>query len=478
MVHSEQKMNAIPARSRNDDPGAPNEYTSLFTELQASFKSGRTRDLAWRVQQLEALERMMAEREADIIEALRQDLGRHALETWTAEIAYVAGDAAYCRKNVKRWMRARKVHTPAIAKPGKSWLQPEPLGTVLIIGAWNYPLQLVLAGYAAAIAAGNCAILKPSELAPATSNLIARLIPEYMDTDCVRVVEGGVPETSALLELPFDHILYTGNGKVGRIVMTAAAKHLTPVTLELGGKSPCVVLADANLETTARRIAWGKFTNAGQTCIAPDYILADAGTEAKLLPLMEKVTREMFGDDPRASESYGRIINERHFDRLAALLGSGKVEMGGQTDRAAKYIAPTLLSGVNKDSAVMQDEIFGPILPIVRSENLDEAIDFIRSGDKPLAAYIFTKDAAAEQRFVDEVSCGSTCINDTMMFMAVDELPFGGVGASGMGAYSGEHGFRTFSHMKAVMKRAWWPDVALRYAPYTAKKFRLLRKLR
>jgi aldehyde dehydrogenase (NAD+) len=352
------------------------------------------------------------------------------------------------------------------------------LGTVLIIGAWNYPLQLVLAGYAAAIAAGNCAILKPSELAPATSKLMAKIVPEYMDTDCVRVVEGGVPETSALLELPFDHILYTGNSNVARIIMAAAAKNLTPVTLELGGKSPCVVLPDANLETTARRIAWGKFSNAGQTCIAPDYILTDADTEAKLLPLIEKVLHEMFGDDPQGSDSYGRIVNERHFDRLMGLMQSGKVEMGGQTDRATKFIAPTVLSGVSRDSAVMQEEIFGPILPVVRCNNLDEAIEFIRDGDKPLAAYLFSKDPGAEERFVREVSCGSACINDTMMFMMVDELPFGGVGGSGMGAYSGEHGFRTFSHMKAVMKRGWWPDVALRYAPYTQKKFDWMRKLR
>ncbi|MBT8091406.1 MAG: aldehyde dehydrogenase family protein, partial [Gammaproteobacteria bacterium] len=425
-----------------------------------------------------ALERMMKEREGDIIDALHQDLGRHGLESWTAEIAYVAGDAAYFRKNLERWMKPRRVHTPMIARPGKSWLQPEPLGTVLIIGAWNYPVQLTLAGYAAAIAAGNCAVLKPSELAPASSSLIARLVPEYMDADCVRVVEGGVPETTALLELPFDHILYTGNGTVARIVMAAAAKNLTPVTLELGGKSPCVVLPDADLETAARRITWGKFTNAGQTCIAPDYVLTDSDTEAKLVPLIEKAAREMYGDDPAASDSYGRIINERHFDRISALLQSGTVAIGGQHDRDTKYIAPTVLTNVDADSAIMQEEIFGPVLPVLRVDSLDEAIAFIRDRDRPLAAYIFTKDSAAEDRFVSKVSCGSTCINDTMMFMAVDELPFGGVGASGMGAYSGEHGFQTFSHFKAVMKRGWWPDFDLRYAPYTQKKFNILRKFR
>jgi aldehyde dehydrogenase (NAD+) len=281
-----------------------------------------------------------------------------------------------------------------------------------------------------------------------------------------------------LLELPWDHILYTGGGNVGRIVMAAAAKHLTPVTLELGGKSPCVVMPDADLMTTARRIAWGKFTNAGQTCIAPDYVLTDADTEKKLVPLIQQAVTEMFGEDPAASGSYGRIVNDRHFERLAAYIGSGDVVIGGETDAASKYIAPTVLTGVSPDSDVMQEEIFGPILPFVQVDDLEAAIRHIRAGDKPLAAYIFTKDSAAEARFLEVVSSGNACVNDTMMFMTVEELPFGGVGPSGMGSYSGEYGFRTFSHMKAVMKRGWWPDLAVRYAPFTAKKFKLLRKLR
>jgi aldehyde dehydrogenase (NAD+) len=370
------------------------------------------------------------------------------------------------------------VSTPLVGQPGKSWVQPEPLGVVLVIGAWNYPLQLVLAVLAAAIAAGNCAVLKPSELAPATSDVVARRVPEYLDSDCVKIVEGAVPETSALLELAWDHILYTGGGNVGRIVMAAAAKHLTPVTLELGGKSPCVVMPDADLLTTARRIAWGKFTNAGQTCIAPDYLLVDAETEKKLVPVLQQVVTEMFGENPEASDSFGRIVNDRHFDRLSGFIASGEVAIGGQTNAETRYIAPTVLTGVSADSRVMQEEIFGPILPILRSADLEASIRFIRASDKPLAAYIFTKDSTAEARFLEKVSCGNACINDTMMFMMVDELPFGGVGASGMGSYSGEPGFRTFSHMKAVMRRGWWPDFAIRYAPFTDKKFKLLRKLR
>lgn len=458
--------------------GAAPNYSPMFADLQATFESGRTTSLAWRTEQLSALERMMVECEQEFMDALNSDLGKHPQESWATEISYVSADTAYCRKRLKRWAKTRRVHTPMVGKPGKSWLHPEPLGVVLIIGAWNYPLQLTLAGLAAAFAAGNCAVIKPSELAPATSAAIARRVPEYLDSECVKVIEGGVPETSALLELPWDHILYTGGGNVGRIVMAAAAKHLTPVTLELGGKSPCVVMPDVNLLTTARRIAWGKFTNAGQTCIAPDYVLVDAETEKKLVPLLQQVVTEMFGDNPEASESYGRIVNDRHFNRLSELIGSGDVAIGGQTNAEARYIAPTVLTGVSADSAVMREEIFGPILPIVRSDDLDASIRLIRASDKPLAAYIFTNNAAAEARFLEQVSCGNLCVNDTMMFMAVDELPFGGVGPSGMGNYSGEHGFKMFSHMKAVMKRGWWPDFAIRYAPFTDKKFKMLRKLR
>jgi len=457
--------------------GTP-DYSNLHAGLVAAFDSDRTRSLAWREEQLRALERMMAECEAEFMEALQEDLGKHPLESFTAEISMVASDAAYCRKHLGKWTRKRRVHTPIVGQPGKSWLQPEPLGVVLIIGAWNYPLQLTLAGAAAAIAAGNCAVIKPSELSPATSAAIARCVPEYLDDACIKVVEGGVPDTGALLELPFDHILYTGGGKVGRIVMAAAAKHLTPVTLELGGKSPCVVLPDADLETTAKRIAWGKFTNAGQTCIAPDYVLTDADTEKKLVPLLGRAIEAMFGENPEASDSYGRIVNDRHFERVSKLVDSGDVAIGGETNAKTRYIAPTVITNVSPDSPVMQEEIFGPVLPVVRADDLDAAIRFIRAGDKPLAAYIFTSDRNAEARFLDKVSCGNACINDTMMFMAVDELPFGGVGASGMGAYSGEHGFRTFSHMKAVMRRGWWPDLDVRYAPYTDKKLNFLRRLR
>lgn len=453
-------------------------FEELFKRLGASFMSGKTHSIGWRREQLKSVERMMNERESELFEALRKDLGKSPMEAFTTETSYVGGDAAHCRKNLSRWSRRTRVSTPIIGQPGKSWIQPEPLGVVLIIGAWNYPIQLVLAGMNAAIAAGNCVVIKPSELAPASSALLAELIPQYLDPDCIRVVEGGVPETSALLELPFDHILYTGSASVGRIVMAAAAKHLTPVTLELGGKSPCVVMPDANLETTAKRIAWGKFSNAGQICIAPDYLLTDAETEARLLPLLRQAVREMFGDDPQQSDSYCRIINDRHFERVSKLIDSGTVAFGGRSDAADRYIEPTVIVDVSPDSPVMQEEIFGPLLPIVRTENLEDAIAYVRGRDKPLAAYIFTNDKTAEQKFLETVSSGNACVNDVMMFMAVHELPFGGVGQSGMGAYSGRKGFETFSHMKSVMKRGWWPDLDVRYAPFTDKKLKFLRKIR
>lgn len=448
-----------------------------FSDLQSAFASGRTRDLAWRRQQLEALERMMAEREDEIAAALTADLGKHPFESWVTETSFVAGEAKHYRRHVGKWSKPRRVHTPVVAQPATSWIQPEPLGVVLIIGAWNYPLQLTMSVLAAAIAAGNCAIVKPSEVAANMSSLLAQLVPEYLDNDCIRIVEGGVNETTELLNEPFDHILYTGGGQVGRIVMEAAAKNLTPVTLELGGKSPCVVLPDADLETAARRILWGKLTNAGQTCIAPDYILTDSETESKLVPIMANIVSEMYGDDPEQSESYGRIINERHFERLRGLLDSGDVAIGGTVNSETRYIAPTVLTNVSPDSPVMQQEIFGPILPIIRAESLDDAIRFIKRGDKPLSAYLFTRSRASEDEFLLHVSGGNVCINDTMMFMAVPGLPFGGVGESGMGVYHGRYGFDTFSHLKSVIRRGWWPDIAARYAPFTDGKFAFLRKI-
>lgn len=468
----------VPATPGTPRSGASPDYHPLVERLRAAYLGDRTKSFDWRDQQLDALKRMLLEHESDFLDALREDLGKPHLEGWITELSYVTGEIDHCRKHLRRWMKPRKVSTPVFAQPGKSWVQAEPLGVVLVMSAWNYPLQIALAPLAAAIAAGNCAVVKPSELAPATSALIARHLTDYLDPECFAVVEGAVEESTALLRERFDHIIYTGGGAVGRIVMTAAAKHLTPVTLELGGKSPCIVLPDTDLEIAARRIAWGRFLNAGQTCIAPDYVLTDAETERRLLPLIAEALEGMFGQDPQVSDSYGRIVNRRHFDRLADLLESGTVALGGRRDRDDRYIEPTVLTGVTPEQPVMREEIFGPILPILRIDSLEDAIDHVRGGEKPLAAYLFTKDEAAQERFLQAVSAGSVCLNDVIMFSAVPELPFGGVGESGMGAYKGERGFLNFSHGKAVMKRSLWPDIALRYAPYTRSKFSLLRKLR
>lgn len=445
--------------------------------LRAGFQSGITRPVQWRRAQLLALDRMLREAEADINRALHEDLGKPPQEVLLGEVALIYSEIAHARKRLKRWTRPRRVRTPLMGQPGRSWVQPEPLGVVLIIGAWNYPVQLVLSPLVAALAAGNCALIKPSEVAPATSALLARLLPEYLDARAVQVVEGGVPETSALLKQRFDHIFYTGGAVVGRIVMQAAAEHLTPVTLELGGKSPCVIDADADLDQAARRLTWGKCLNAGQTCIAPDYVLVMDGQREAFVAAVERQLNAMYGPDRLASPDYASIINQRHFDRLQAYLKDGQIALGGQVDATRCRIEPTVLVEVSPDSAVMQEEIFGPLLPVLEVADLDAAIAFINQRDKPLSAYLFSRSRASQRRFAAEVSSGSLCINDTLMFMSVPDLPFGGVGPSGMGQYHGRAGFDRLSHLKAVMKRGRLPEPPIRFPPYSGLKARVIKWL-
>ena len=456
---------------------APGAIVSVFERLQQSYVLGKTKTYAWRKAQLEALQRMLSENEAAFVEALNADLGKSEAEAFTTEIGFLLSDIQHTKKHLRQWMKARKVGTPLVAQPARSSLQPEPLGTVLIIGAWNYPVQLTLAPYVAALAAGNCALLKPSELAPASSALMASLIPKYLDGDAVAVVEGDKDVASELLSLPFDHIFYTGGEAVGKIVMTAAAQNLTPVTLELGGKSPCVVDANTDIATTARRIVWGKWTNAGQTCIAPDYVLVERSCADALIDKLGKEITRQFGNQPLQSKDYGRIVNERHLARLKQYTEGHEIVIGGQLDEAQMKLAPTVILNPDIDTPVMQEEIFGPVLPVIEVSSVNEAIDFIKRRHKPLAAYLFSESQSIQQQFVDEVSAGSVCINDTMMFMANPQLPFGGVGNSGIGRYHGKFGFDTFSHLKSVMKRSFWFDVAIRYAPSSARKRFLLKKL-
>lgn len=455
----------------------PSEYPILLDELRANFDSGLTRALDWRRGQLDALERMLSDNEEAIGKALAEDLGKPEQEVFLGELSLLYSEIRHARRRLKRWSKPRRVPTPMVGQPGRSWVQPEPLGVVLIIGAWNYPVQLVLSPLIPALAAGNCAVIKPSEIAASAAGLMAKLIPRYLDSGAVRVVEGAVEETTALLKQRFDHIFYTGGSVVGKIVMRAAAEHLTPVTLELGGKSPCVIDQGADLKSAARRIVWGKCLNAGQTCIAPDYVLVSPEQREPLLEAMDAELEAMYGKDILASGDYAKIINQRHFERLVQYLDNGEIALGGRVDESAERIEPTVLIDVKPDDAVMQEEVFGPILPVLTIDNLDQAIDFIRKRDKPLAAYLFTRSRGSERRFVESISTGNLCINDTLMFMSVPELPFGGVGMSGMGQYHGKAGFDRFSHLKAVMKRARFPEVSIRFAPYSRLKMRLLKLL-
>ncbi|MGO4594381.1 aldehyde dehydrogenase family protein [Leifsonia sp. 2TAF2] len=450
--------------------------------LRSAFDRGTTKPLAWRLAQLRALRRMLTERAAEFEDALLADLAKSPTESQIAELGFVVGEIDHILKRLRRWLRPSRVAVPGALMPARASTILEPVGVVLVIAPWNYPVQLLLAPLVGALAAGNAVVLKPSELAPATSAAMARLIPQYLDARAVAVVEGGVEETTDLLAQRFDHIFYTGNGRVGRIVAAAAVERLTPVTLELGGKSPVYVDGTVDLAAAARRIAWGKFMNAGQTCVAPDYILADRSIVSQLADALGDAVRELYGDDPAQSPDYGRIVNDRQFTRLTGMLTSGTAAVGGQHDAAGRYLAPTVLTDVAPDAPVMAEEIFGPILPILPVDGLDDAIRFIRAGDKPLALYVFTSNATVRRRILTETSSGAVGFGVPAAHLAVAGLPFGGVGQSGSGAYHGERSVRTFSHEKAVLSKSLRPDtLQLIYPPYTEAKDRfargLLRKL-
>ncbi|MFI6376077.1 aldehyde dehydrogenase family protein [Streptomyces sp. NPDC050546] len=433
---------------------APEQPADVVARLRATFRTGRTKSEEWRTAQLRRLRDMLTENGADIAAALHADLGKSATEAYRTEIDFTVREIDHTLDHLAGWLRPEPAPSPVhLGTDVTVWTQYDPLGVVLVIAPWNYPAQLLLAPVVGALAAGNTVVAKPSELAPATSAVLARLLPTYLDTDAVAVVEGGVPETTALLAERFDHIFYTGNGTVGRIVLRAAAEHLTPVTLELGGKSPAFVDRDTDLAVVADRLARGKFLNAGQTCVAPDYVLTDPETAAALEPLLANAVKGLYGSDPAASGEYGRIINERHFDRLTGLLDSGRTVVGGTSDRTAKYLAPTVLADVDPDAPVMREEIFGPILPIVTVPGLDEAIDFINDRDKPLALYVFTESEGTRRRFAAETSSGGLGHGLPLAHLTVSDLPFGGVGESGMGNYHGRYSLETFSHRKAVLNK-------------------------
>ncbi|MFF7965399.1 aldehyde dehydrogenase family protein [Streptomyces sp. NPDC007903] len=434
---------------------SPTEQAAdTVARLRRTFRTGRTRSVEWRTEQLRRLRAMLTEHGDDLAAALHTDLGKSATEAHRTEIDFTVREIDHTLEHLEEWLRPEPAPVPAhLGDDATAWTQYDPLGVVLVIAPWNYPAQLLLAPVVGALASGNAVVAKPSELAPATSAALAELIPAYLDTDAVAVVEGGIPETTALLAQRFDHIFYTGNGTVGRVVMRAAAEHLTPVTLELGGKSPAFVDRDTDLDVVADRLARGKFLNAGQTCVAPDYVLTDPETAPALEAALVRAVEGIYGTDPAASAEYGRIINERHFDRLSGLLDSGRVAVGGDTDRADKYIAPTVLADVAPEAPVMQEEIFGPILPIVTVPDLDAAVDFINDRDKPLALYVFTDSDTTRDRIAAETSSGGLGHGLPLAHLTVSDLPFGGVGESGMGSYHGRYSLDTFSHRKAVLNK-------------------------
>ncbi len=441
------------------------DFAATVARQVAHFRTGATRSLDFRVAQLTRLQKALEKHEADLLAALHADLRKSAQDAYVSEIALVQGEICHALKHLRSWMKPRARRAPWLAWPSRGVTRPEPRGVALILGPWNYPVQLLLSPLVSALAAGNCTVLKSSEFASHTSQALGRLIRATFTEEYVTLVEGDREVAEALLRERFDTIFFTGSTAVGRAVMAAAARHLTPVTLELGGKCPCIVAGDAPIDITARRVVWGKFMNAGQTCVAPDFVLVDRRIHDDFLQSLQQAIREFYGPDPQKSPDYGRIINRRHFDRLAAHLTSGHIEHGGQHDASDLYIAPTILTGAPPDAPVMQEEIFGPILPVVGFENLDEALALLRDRPTPLALYLFTRDRSIQEHVLGATRSGGVCLNDTITHMLGQELPFGGSGESGMGAYHGKAGFDAFTHYRSVLTRSLALDPKMRYPP-------------
>lgn len=441
------------------------QYQKITDEQKSFFFAGATKEISFRVKQLKILRKAIESAEAEILKALRLDLGRSETESYVSEIASILKEINFALKNVKKWNKPKKARTPFMLFPASSYIYQEPYGRVLIIGPWNYPFELLFMPLIGSITAGNCSVVKPSEMAPNCSRVIASTIKKNFDQSYIAVAEGGAAETQALLEQRFDYIFFTGGTRVGKIIMESAAKHLTPITLELGGKCPCIVDKEIDMKTTARRIAWGKFFNAGQTCVAPDYLLVHKFVKNELLKNIKTVIKEFYGEDSSRSKDYGRIINERHFSRLSELLNEGNVIIGGNVNKNNLYIAPTVIDNISWNSKIMEDEIFGPILPVIEYENLDEIISILYKKPKPLALYFFSKDKYKQEKILKQTSSGGVSINDTMAHIENTNLPFGGVGDSGVGAYHGKASFDTFSRNKSVVKRSFFEN-KMKYPPY------------
>jgi aldehyde dehydrogenase (NAD+) len=462
--------------STNGVGAKPVDVAATVARLRQTFATGRTRDIEWRKQQLLQLAKLMEENESAIAAALADDLDRNKFEAYIADIATTAAEAKYAAKKLRRWTRRKYLLLEAAQLPGRGWIEYEPYGTVLIIGAWNYPFYLTLGPAVGAIAAGNAVVLKPSEIAAASSHLMAELVPRYLDNDAIAVVEGDGSVSQELIAQGMDRVMFTGGTEIGRKVYEGAAPHLTPCTLELGGKSPVIVAADADVDVAAKRIAWIKLLNGGQTCVAPDYVLADAKIRDELVDKIGAAITKF-----RSTEPHGiRIVNQRQFDRISGYLSGndGKVTVGGKCDASALRIQPTVVLDPDPDGPLMQNEIFGPILPVITVESIDDAIRFVNSRPKPLSAYLFTKAREIRERVIKEVPAGGMLVNHLAFQVSTAKLPFGGVGASGMGAYHGRYGFEEFSHRKSVLTKPTRPDLSsFIYPPYTERAFKMARRL-
>ena len=451
------------------------EIEEILQSQRDFFKTQQTKSLAFRKMYIEKLRNLIISNENMLYEAIYKDFGKSKFDTFTTEISFILNDIDYYLKNLKSLAKPQKVSTNLVNQLGKSKIHSEPLGNILVIGAWNYPYQLSLSPIIAAMAAGNCCILKPSEIAENTMKAMSTIINKNFPPEYLYVYEGGIDETTALLKLKFDKIFFTGSTKVGKIIYKAAAEHLTPVVLELGGKSPAIVTKNANLEIAAKRIVWGKFLNAGQTCVAPDYLLVDESIQEQFLEMLRKYSREFkYSAD---SEQYTRIINQRNFQRLIHLIDQEKIYFGGNFDEENRYIEPTILHNIDWKDSIMEEEIFGPLLPVISFSNYNIALNAVLELEKPLAAYLFTNNAEEKENFTQRLSFGGGCINDVVMHLSNDNLPFGGVGNSGIGNYHGKFGFAAFSHQKAILEKATWGEPNIKYPPYSEKKLSWIKKL-
>ncbi|MFD2682543.1 aldehyde dehydrogenase [Bacillus seohaeanensis] len=455
----------------------PENVAAILKEHNHFFHTNETKDVNFRLQQLQKLREGIKKYESKIIAALEKDLGKHPFESYTTEVGFTLNSITHTMKRLKKWTKPKKVDTPIVLFPSKSKIMYEPYGTVLIIGPFNYPFQLLIEPLIGAIAAGNCAVLKPSELVPTVSAIVTEMIENIFEKSYIRSVQGGIETNSSLINAPFDYIFFTGSVSVGKIVMEAAAKNLVPVTLELGGKSPVIVDKSADIKAAAERIIWGKTVNSGQTCVAPDYVMVDEAVKKELMKEMMQTLQRFFGSPINQSKDFGRIVNERHFTRLKTILEKDKKQVifGGGTNSNTRFIEPTLIEAT-WNSASMEDEIFGPLLPIITYRDLEEAIKSIKKFAKPLALYLFTANKQVEERVLSEISSGGVCINNTLTHLGNPNLPFGGVGNSGMGAYHGHHSFTTFSHEKSILKTSTKVNVRMLFPPFNDKNLRLVRK--